>query len=95
MARFISLLNWTDQGAKTAADTVNRAEAAQKVAAEMGGSLEVYWTMGQYDMIAITEFPDDETAVAFLAKVSSLGNVRSQTMRAFDADAVMRIMGKM
>jgi uncharacterized protein with GYD domain len=95
MARFVSLLNWTDQGAKTAAaETVDRAEAAKKVAADMGGSLELYWTMGEYDMVAVTEFPDDETAVAFLAKVSSLGNVRSQTMRAFDADSVRAIMGK-
>lgn len=94
MARFVSLLNWTDQGAKTAADTVDRAEAAKKVASDMGGSLEVYWTMGQYDMVAITEFADDETAVAFLAKVSSLGNIRSQTMRAFDADSVRGIIGK-
>jgi uncharacterized protein with GYD domain len=61
----------------------------------LGGSLDVYWTMGQYDMVAITEFDDDETAVAFLAKVSSLGNVRSQTMRAFDADSVRSIMRKM
>ena len=95
MARFVSLLNWTDQGAKTAADSVNRAEAAQRVAAEMGGSLEIYWTMGQYDMIAITEFADDETAVAFLAKVSSVGNIRSETMRAFDANEVRGILGKM
>ena len=95
MARFVSLLNWTDQGAKTAADSVDRVEAARKVASDLGGSLEVYWTMGQYDMVAITEFGDDETAVAFLAKVSSLGNVRSQTMRAFDADSVRSIMGKM
>ena len=95
MARFVSLLNWTDQGAKTAADSVDRVDAARKVASDMGGSLEVYWTMGQYDMVAITEFGDDETAVAFLAKVSSLGNVRSQTMRAFDADAVRSIMGTM
>ena len=95
MARFVSLLNWTDQGAKAAADTVGRVEAVKKVAADMGGTLEVYWTMGQYDLVAITEFPDDETAVAFLAKVSSLGNVRSQTMRAFDADAVSSIMAKM
>jgi uncharacterized protein with GYD domain len=95
MARFVSLLNWTDHWSKTATDTVNRAEAAQKVAAEMGGSLEIYWTMGQYDMILITEFADDETAMAFLAKASSLGNVHSQTMRAFDADGVRSIMGKM
>lgn len=95
MARFVSLLNWTDQGAKAAGETVDRAEAAKKVAGEMGGSLEIYWTMGQFDMVAITEFADDETAVAFLAKLASLGNIRSQTMRAFDGDAVRSIMGKM
>ena len=95
MAKYISLLSWTDEGAKTAGDTVDRAEAAQKVAANMGGSLQVYWTMGQYDVVAISEFADDETAVAFLAKTSSLGNVRSQTMRAFDADSMRGIIAKM
>jgi uncharacterized protein with GYD domain len=95
MARFVSLLNWTDQGAKTAADTVDRAEAAQKVAAEMGGSFEIYWTMGQYDMVSISEFADEETGVAFLAKLSSAGNIRSETMRAFDSDEVRGILGKM
>ena len=95
MARYVSLLNWTDEGAKTATNTVDRADAAKKLAADMGGSLETYWTMGQYDVVAISEFPDDESAVAFLAKVSSLGHVRSQTMRAFDANEVRKIMGKM
>jgi uncharacterized protein with GYD domain len=74
---------------------VDRAEAAQKLVADMGGSLQVYWTMGQFDMVAISEFPDDETAVTFLAKLSSLGNVRTQTMRAFDGSAVRGIMSKM
>lgn len=95
MARFVSLLNWTDEGAKTATGTVDRAESAKKLAAEMGGSFEIYWTMGQYDMVVILDFADDETAVAFLAKVTSLGNLRSQTMRAFDAGEVKSIMGKM
>ena len=93
MPKFVSLLNWTDQGAKSASETVQRAEAAQKVAADMGGSLEVYWTMGQYDMVAILEAPDDDSAVQFMAKVSSLGNVRTSTMRAFEADDVTRLMG--
>jgi uncharacterized protein with GYD domain len=95
MATYVSLLNWTDEGAKSAADTVDRAEAAKRLAASMGGSLQVYWTMGQYDVVAISEFSDDETAVAFLAKVSSLGNVRSQTMRAFDGDEMRGIIEKM
>jgi len=94
MAKFVSLLNWTDQGARDAASTVERAEAAKALAAQMGGSLEVYWTMGQYDIVAISDFPDDETAVAFLAKVTSLGNLHSSTMRAFTADEVNAIMAK-
>jgi uncharacterized protein with GYD domain len=92
MSRYISLINWTDEGAKHIGGTVDRAEAGQKLAADMGGSLQVYWTMGQYDMVAVSEFPDDQTAVAFLTQLTSLGNVRTQTMRAFDAEGVRGIM---
>jgi uncharacterized protein with GYD domain len=95
MSTYVSLINWTDEGAKTASNTVDRAEAAEKLVADMGGSLQIYWTMGQFDMVAISEFPDDETAVAFLAKLSSLGNVRTQTMRAFNGKDVRGIMSKM
>ena len=95
MSTYVSLINWTDEGAKTASNTVDRADAAQKIVADMGGSLQIYWTMGQFDMVAVSEFPDDETAVAFLAKLTSLGNVRTQTMRAFNGDDVRGIMSKM
>jgi uncharacterized protein with GYD domain len=94
MAKYISLLNWTEQGVKGYKETVDRADAAKKVAADMGGSLDVLWTLGAYDVVAISEFPDDETATAFLLKVGSLGNVRSTTLRAFDADEIERIIAK-
>jgi uncharacterized protein with GYD domain len=93
MAKYVSLLSWTDQGVKNFKDTIDRAESARKVAADMGGSLEIHWTVGEIDMVAISEFPDDETATAFLLKVGSLGNVRTRTMRAFDADEMSRIIG--
>ena len=92
MAKFVSLINWTDEGAKTASATVDRADAAKKIAADMGGSIEVLWTMGEFDIVAISEFADDETAVKFMAKVSSQGAIRTQTMRAFEADDVRRLM---
>jgi uncharacterized protein with GYD domain len=95
MSTYVSLINWTDEGAKTAASTVDRAEAAQKLAASSGGSMQILWTMGQYDVVAISEFPDDETAVATLAKIASTGSVRTHTMRAFNADEVRSIMAKM
>jgi len=106
MSRYVSLINWTDQGAaevrgklvfgEAGAEhidgTVDRAEAAQKLVADMGGSMQIYWTLGQYDMVAVSEFPDDETAVAFLAQLTWGGSVRTQTMRAFDGDGVRGIM---
>jgi uncharacterized protein with GYD domain len=94
MAKYVSLLNWTEHGVKTYRETVERADAAKKVAADMGGSLEVMWTLGTYDLVAISEFPDDETATAFLLKVGSLGNVRSTTMRAFDGNEIERVIAK-
>jgi uncharacterized protein with GYD domain len=92
MAKYINLLNWTDQGIKTFDGTIDRAEAARKLAADMGGSLEIYWTVGEFDMVAISEFPNDETATGFLLKVGALGSVRSRSMRAFDADEMSRIV---
>ena len=92
MAKYVVLINWTEQGIQNFKDTVDRAEAARKIAADMGGSLEVYWTVGEFDMVAISEFPDDETATGFLLKVGALGSVRSRSMRAFDADEMSRIV---
>ena len=92
MPSYVSLLSWTEQGATSFKDTVDRAEAARKVAADMGGSIELHWTLGEYDMVAISEFPDDETATAFLLKVGSLGNVRTQTMRSFDTSEMQQII---
>lgn len=93
MARYIHLLNWTDKGVQQFKDTMDRGEAARKVAADMGGSIELYWTMGEYDLVAISEFPDDETVTSYLLKVASLGNVRTRTMRAFDSNEIEGIVG--
>ena len=93
MAKYISLISWTEQGVKSFKDTIDRFDSARKMAADMGGSLEAHWTLGEFDIVAISEFPDDETATAFLLKVGSLGNFRTRTMRAFDADEMSRIVG--
>jgi uncharacterized protein with GYD domain len=59
----------------------------------MGGKVvDVYWTLGQYDLVAIAEAPDDETAAAIAVKQGSLGNVRTLTMRAFGKDAIQKII---
>lgn len=94
MPKYISLISWTEQGIANYRDTMVRAEAAQKAAADLGGSLEVHWTVGPYDLVAFSEFPDDDAATAFLLKVGSLGSIRTTTMRSFDKDDIARIIAK-
>ena len=95
MAKFVSLISWTEQGARTYADTTKRAEAGTAAFARLGGKLiDIYWTLGRYDLVAVSEFPDDETATAAALQLGAGGNVRTTTMRAFDRDEIARIVAK-
>ena len=93
MPMYVTLANFTDQGIRNYKDSPKRAQAFKEMVEAMGGTVHsVFWTMGQYDVVAITEAADDETAAAISVKQSSLGNVRTLTMRAFNADDIGRIM---
>jgi uncharacterized protein with GYD domain len=95
MAKYIGLFNWTEQGIKDFKSTTERAKSAQQAATKFGGKIEtLLWTVGQYDLITVSEFPDDEAASAFSLALGALGNVRTTTMRAFDAAAMDRIIAK-
>lgn len=95
MAKFISLISWTEQGVHNYADTTKRADAAAAEFARVGGKLtDIYWTLGPYDLVVISEFPDDETATAAALRLAAGGNVRTTTMRAFGPDEVTRIIAK-
>lgn len=95
MSSYISLVNFTDQGVRNFKDTTKRAKAFTDLVEQMGGQLKgIYWTLGAYDIVAITEAPDDETATAVALKVSSLGNVRTTTLRGFDMEEIETIIEK-
>jgi len=95
MATYVSLISFTDQGIRTFTDTLDRAAAGKQLAGKFGGSLkEIYWTLGAYDIVAISEAPDDESATAFALALSSQGNVRTTTLRAFDAGEMKGIIAK-
>ena len=95
MPTYVSLIHWTDQGIRNYKDTTSRAADFTKMVETKGGKVkELLWTVGEYDLVAIADFPDDETGTATLLQVGSLGRVRSNTMRAFSADDMTRIIGK-
>jgi uncharacterized protein with GYD domain len=96
MATFVMLVSFTDQGVRNIKDTTERADAFNQMAQKAGVTVkDVYWTLGPYDVVAIGEAPDDETATALALSVSSQGNVRTQTLRAFSRDEMSAIVAKM
>lgn len=94
MAINISLVNLTEQGIRNVKDSPKRAAAFRDLAKKHGVSVrDIYWTSGQYDMVVITEGPDDALS-AVLLSVGRLGNVRTQTLRAMDLEAFQRVLAK-
>jgi uncharacterized protein with GYD domain len=95
MASYIVLLQFTDQGIRNIKDTIQRAAAAKEAGAKMGVKLtELFWTLGQYDLAIVAEAPDDDAMTALMLKLASLGNVRSQVLRAFRANEMEAILKK-
>ena len=96
MQTYILLVNFTDQGVRKIRETIGRADAFEVMAKKSGATIKVLcWTIGRYDVIAVFEAPDDESATALAFSASSLGNVRSEILRAFSFEEMSRILGKM
>jgi uncharacterized protein with GYD domain len=93
MPTYVSLVNWTEQGIKNFRDTVRRAEDARGLIETHGGQQrQMLWTLGEYDLVAVVDFPNDETATAVLLQIGAGGNVRTKTMKAFDAEQMSAII---
>jgi uncharacterized protein with GYD domain len=95
MATYIMLANFTDQGIRNVKDTVKRAEVFRELAKGAGVTVkDLYWTLGQYDIIAIADAPDETTVTALGLTLGKSGNVRTQTLRSFSADDMKKILAK-
>jgi uncharacterized protein with GYD domain len=95
MATYIVLANFTEQGIRNVKDTHKRAEAFKELAGKYGVKVkELFWTLGQYDIIATVDGPDDLSATALGLALSAKGNVRTQTLRAFGAGEMKQILEK-
>ena len=92
MARFISLVRFTEQGARNVKDSPARAEAFAKMAESLGVRVQsMYWTLGAFDLVVTVEGGEDAVTAALL-KVGSAGNVHTQTLRAYDAGEFSKIL---
>ena len=95
MPTYISLVQFTDKGIQAAKQTTQRvADWAAKVQ-PMGVSIkQMYWTLGHYDQVCVFDAPDDETAASVLLAADLLGNIRTQTLCAFTASEMEKILAR-
>ena len=95
MPTYIGLIDWTQQGVANFRDSVDRYEAARGNFEQLGVTFkDIYWTLGGHDLVAILEAPDEETLAAALLMLSSQGNLRTTTLRAFSADEMRTLIAK-
>jgi uncharacterized protein with GYD domain len=94
MAINVSLVNFTEQGIRNIKDSPQRARAFRELCKQQGVQVrEVLYTTGPYDLVVITEGPE-EALSAVLLSTAKLGNVRTQSMRAMDTETFQRVLEK-
>jgi uncharacterized protein with GYD domain len=95
MPTYVTLFKWTDQGVKDVKNAPARFDASKKLTEAMGGKiLGLYVTMGEYDIVAVTEGPSDELASAVALSIATKGNAKTTTMRAFTESEFSAIVKK-
>ena len=96
MPTYVALVNFTDQGIRNVKQTTERAKAMSAAAAKLGIKVkDTYWTMGQYDAVLVADAPNDEAITTWALSGGSLGNIRTQTMRAYSAEEMNKIVAKL
>jgi uncharacterized protein with GYD domain len=96
MVTYVVLAKFTDQGIRNAKDSPKRAEAFKQMAATFGATVkELFWTQGQYDIVTVVDAPDEISATALNLSICALGNVRTESLRAFSAAEMMTIVNRM
>jgi len=95
MPRYIALMKLTEQGIKDIKNAPQRLEKAIVGMGALGGELvDFYTVMGEYDYVAVAEFPNDEAGMIFLLTLGSLGNVRTTTLKAFNTQQFAEMVKK-
>ena len=95
MPQYVCLVTFTQEGLKNLKATTKRAEAFAEKVEEHGVKIKTtLWTVGRYDLVHIVEAPDDRTAAAMAFSLGSLGNVRTETLRAFDINEMGDVLEK-
>jgi uncharacterized protein with GYD domain len=96
MVAYVVLANFTEQGIRNAKESPKRAEAFKAMAKTFGATVrEIVWTQGRYDIVTIIDAPDEASFMSLTLSLGALGNVRTESLRAFSAAEMTKAVGSM
>ncbi len=96
MAKYISLIKYTQKGAENIKDSPNRYDAFKQLCETMGARVEgIYLTMGRYDLVVVFDAPDPETVAKLILTTASKGAVSTETLHAFSEEDYRRIISEL
>ncbi|HEX3381959.1 MAG TPA: GYD domain-containing protein [Paraburkholderia sp.] len=96
MATYVVLMQFTDQGIRAVKNSTQRAGQAAEMAKSFGCEMkQIYWTLGEYDIVSVIDAADEQSFLAFGLALGSAGNIRSQTLRAFTKDEMSAVIGRL
>lgn len=93
MPTYIALVDYTQHGVENIEASPDRLDEAKSLAESLGGEVtDFYLTMGQYDIVVVAEFPDDETYAQFALSVAKEGAVATETLKAFTEEEYREVI---
>jgi uncharacterized protein with GYD domain len=96
MPTYVTLIHYTEQGVKTFKDLPSRLDETRKAGEALGAKLNAFYlTMGRYDAVVVSDAPDDATVAKLALAAAGRGNVRTETMRAFNEDEAKKIASEL
>lgn len=84
MPVYVSLVKFTEHGITTMKQQgIARSDMVQSNVESLGGRLlDAYYCLGEYDVVAILEFPNNRAAMKAAVMNAALGHIRITTMPA-------------
>ena len=83
MPQFVTLASYTPEGRKNIGQASTRYKDFVDLVESKGGKLiGAYGLLGEWDILTITEFPDDKTAASVLMTLGKTGRLATQTLNA-------------
>jgi uncharacterized protein with GYD domain len=83
MQKYILLGNFTEEGLRKLEKFPNRDKAARNLIEKAGGTLQIYYTIGEYDFVAIVDMPDEKSMLKLLIRMGKIGDVKTKTLKAW------------